>query len=115
MQFGEKVRVLCVQRSMTQQDIADCMGISVSCNTKVENEKLHVGEYTSEKITRRLAGEFNANEDKLIVSANKVPTVIQDQIRRRSRLFQTIVVLDDDKRLDQLTYELLSKSPAPRP
>lgn len=110
MQFGEKVRVLRARCAMTQQELADCMGVSVSYISKVENEKLNFGDYPSEKFIHRLAAELKADEDELLVLADKVPQVIRKQIRQRPRLFQAIAVLDD-KSLDRLTDELLNKPP----
>ncbi len=45
MLFGERIRELRVLRGLTQQVIADRMEVSVSYISKVENGKLHFGDY----------------------------------------------------------------------
>ena len=94
MQFGEKVRMLRAQRSMTQQDLADRMGVSVSYISKVENEKLHFGDYPSEKFIHKLASELKANEDELLLLADKVPASIRKRIRQRPELFRKLAAMD---------------------
>ena len=108
MQFGERVRELRVQRGLTQAIVADQMNVSVSYISKVENGKLHFGDYPSEKFIHRLAVELHADEDELMVLADKVPQRIRRQIRLRPGLFQAIAKLDD-KSLDRLTKQLVTK------
>ncbi len=105
MQFGEKVRVLRAQQAMTQQDLAECMGVSVSYISKVENEKLHFGDYPSEKFIHKLASELKADEDELLMLADKVPASIRKRIRERPDLFRKVARLDDQS-LDQLESTL---------
>ncbi|TWT52016.1 helix-turn-helix domain-containing protein [Allorhodopirellula solitaria] len=94
MQFGERVRVLRVQQAMTQQDLADCMGVSVSYISKVENGKLHFGDYPSEKFIHKLASEMKADEDELLLLADKVPASMRRRIRQRPDLFRRIARMD---------------------
>lgn len=94
MQFGEKVRILRAQKAMTQQDLADCMGVSVSYISKVENGKLHFGDYPSEKFIHKLACELQADEDELLLLADKVPAAIRRKIRQRPELFRKLAKLD---------------------
>ena len=94
MQFGEKVRILRAQKAMTQQDLADCMGVSVSYISKVENGKLHFGDYPSEKFIHKLASELKANEDELLLLADKVPASIRKRIRQRPELFRKLAAMD---------------------
>jgi len=84
------------------------MGVSVSYISKVENEALHFGDYPSEKFIYRLAAELNADEDELMVLADKVPKGIRKQIRRRPGLFQAIAKMDDQS-LDRLAKQLVRK------
>ena len=94
MQFGERVRVLRAQQAMTQQDLADCMGVSVSYISKVENGKLHFGDYPSEKFIHKLASELKADEDELLLLADKVPASIRKRIRQRPALFRKLAAMD---------------------
>ena len=101
MQLGEKVRILRAQKAMTQQDLADCMGVSVSYISKVENGKLDFGDYPSEKFIHKLAIELKADEDELLLLADKVPPSIRKRIRQRPELLRKLAKLNR-KALDAL-------------
>ncbi len=58
------------------------MHVSVSYISKVENGKLHFGDYPSEKFIHKLAGELKADEDELLLLADKVPASIRLRIRQ---------------------------------
>jgi len=107
MKFGTKVRATRIERGMTQQELARRMSVSVSYISKVENERLHFGDYPSEKFIHRLASELNTDEDELLVLADKVPVEIRKKIRQRPSLFKAIANLDDGA-LDQLTTQLVA-------
>jgi transcriptional regulator with XRE-family HTH domain len=77
--------------------VADRTGVSVSYISKVENDRLHFGDYPSEKFIHKLAGELNADEDELLILADKVPVAIRDQIRERPELFRKISLLDPER------------------
>jgi transcriptional regulator with XRE-family HTH domain len=94
MRFGERVRELRVLRGLTQHVIADRMNVSVSYISKVENEKLHFGDYPSEKFIHKLANELKADEDELLLLADKVPASIRQGIRQRPNLFRQIAKMD---------------------
>lgn len=94
MQFGERVRELRVLRGLTQQVIADRMSVSVSYISKVENGKLHFGDYPSEKFIHKLAGELQADEDELLLLADKVPASIRVRIQQRPDLFRKLAKMD---------------------
>ncbi|MFN7893294.1 MAG: helix-turn-helix domain-containing protein [Pirellula sp.] len=94
MQFGERVRELRVLRGLTQQIIADRMSVSVSYISKVENGKLHFGDYPSEKFIHKLAGELQADEDELLLLADKVPASIRVRIQQSPELFRKLAKMD---------------------
>jgi transcriptional regulator with XRE-family HTH domain len=94
MQFGERVRELRNQRGVKQADLAARMGVSVSYISKVENGKLHFGDYPSEKFIHKLAGELKADEDELLLMADKVPAAILKRIRQRPDLFRKLAAMD---------------------
>ena len=104
MQFGERVRELRVLRGLTQQTIADQMSVSVSYISKVENGKLHFGDYPSEKFIHKLAGELQADEDELLLLADKVPASIKSRIRQRPSLFRKLA------KMDKRTLDILERS-----
>jgi transcriptional regulator with XRE-family HTH domain len=101
MQFGERVRELRVLRGRTQQVIANRMNVSVSYISKVENGKLHFGDFPSEKFILKLAGELKADEDELLLLADKVPASIKVRILQRPDLFRKLAKMNT-KELDKL-------------
>ena len=105
MQFGRRVRELREQRDWTQKELADRLDVSVSYISKVENERLHFGDYPSEKFIHKLADEIEADEDELLLLADKVPPSMRQRIRERPDDFRRILSLDD-KSLDRLMTAL---------
>jgi len=105
MKFGTKVRATRIQRGMTQQELAKRMSVSVSYISKVENERLHFGDYPSEKFIHKLADELEADEDELLLLADKVPDVIRQRIRERPGLLRAIAEMDES-RLEKLSRQV---------
>ena len=105
MQFGERVRQLRTQRGVKQAELAVRMDVSVSYISKVENGKLHFGDYPSEKFIHKLAYELKADEDELLLLADKVPASIRKRIRQRPELFRKLAKLDR-KSLDAVESSL---------
>ncbi|WP_286177422.1 XRE family transcriptional regulator [Stieleria mannarensis] len=79
---------------MTQFELADHMDVNMSYNIKVENEELHFGDYPSEKFIHKLAIELKADEDELLLLADKVPALILRKIRQRPGLFHRIAKMN---------------------
>ena len=101
MLFGKRVRELREQRALTQKELARRLDVSISYVNKVENGKLHSGDYPSEKFIHKLAGELDADEDELLLLADKVPEEIRKRIRERPEAFRSIAQLSD-KQMDRL-------------
>lgn len=107
MLFGKRVRELRERRGLTQREVARRLDVSVSYVNKVENGKLHSGDYPSEKFIHKLAGEFDADEEELLL-ADKVPEQIRKRIRERPEAFRALVGLDDkvlDRMLERIEDE----------
>ena len=105
MQFGDKIRKLRTSRGLTQQAIADRMNVSVTYISKVENSKLSFGDYPSEKFIHKLAAELEADEDELLLLADKIPASMRRRIRQRPDLFRRITQMDKQA-LDALENSL---------
>jgi transcriptional regulator with XRE-family HTH domain len=105
MQFGERVRELRHQRGVKQADLATRMNVSVSYISKVENGKLHFGDYPSEKFIHKLAGELEADEDELLLLADKIPSSIRIRIQQRPDLFKRLAEMDESE-LDMVSAAL---------
>ena len=63
MKFGARVRCLRIGGGLTQRQLADRLGVSVSYISKVENERLRFGDYPSEKFIHMLAESLGADEE----------------------------------------------------
>lgn len=110
MQFGERVRELRLEKQLTQRELADRLGVSFTYVSKVENEKLHFGNYPSEKFIHRLADELEADENELLLLADKVPADIRQRIRDKPEAFR-ILAKADDKTLDKAVKIVESDNP----
>jgi len=81
------------------------LDVSVSYISKVENEKLHFGDYPSAKFIHKLADELDADEDELLLLADKVPEELRKRIREKPEAFRVVASLDDaslDKLVDRI-------------
>ena len=114
MQFGQRVRVLRVERGLTQQQLADRVGVSTSYICKVENHRLRFGDYPSEKFIHKLAAELGADESELLLLAEKVPESIRKRIRQRPEAFAAFAACDDAT-IDRLLAGITSESGATDP
>ncbi len=101
MQFGDRVRAIREQLGITQKELANRLAVSPSYLNKVEKSRLHFGDYPSSKFIHRLAEELDADEDELLLLADKVPAEIRQRIREKPEVFR-ILANADDKTLDQV-------------
>ena len=96
MQFGDRVRQLRKQQRLTQRELAAKIGVSDTYISKVENENLHFGDFPSEKFIHKLADVLDADEEELLLLADKVPAGIRKRVRERPEAFRTLAGLDDE-------------------
>ena len=108
MQFGERVRELRQQQDLHQGDLAERIGVSVSYISKVENDNLHFGDHPSAKFIHKLADELDADEDELLLLADKVPEGLRKRIREKPDAFRVVASLDN-KSLDKLVEQIESR------
>ena len=101
MQFGARVKQLREQLQWTQKELAELLDVSVSYISKVENERLHFGDYPSAKFIHKLAEELETEEDELLLMADKIPERIRRRIRERPEAFRQLADLDD-RTIDRL-------------
>lgn len=114
MHFGERVRQLRKQRGLTQRGLAESIGVSDTYISKVENESLHFGDYPSEKFIHKVAAVLEADEEELLLLADKVPAAIRKRVRERPEAFRTLAGLDD-KTLNGLLAQVNVKKSKARP
>ena len=108
MQFGERIRELRESHGWTQKELSDRLGVSISYISKVENERLHFGDYPSEKFVHKLAGELDADENELLLLSDRVPDALRQRIRERPEVFNAVADLDN-KSMDQLMQQIARK------
>ena len=96
MRFGERVRELRKLRGLTQQQLADRLAVSLSYVSKVENQRLNVGEYPSESFVHKLADVLGADENELLVLTERVPPAIRRRVIERPEAFGRLAELDDE-------------------
>jgi transcriptional regulator with XRE-family HTH domain len=101
MRFGEKVRALRTAKGLSLRALGQRLGVSYAYISKVENGKLAFGDYPSEDLIRRLAAALGADEEELLLLAEKIPEPIRRRCFERPDAFRLIARLDD-KRLDRV-------------
>ena len=112
MHFGEKIRELRRAKNFGQRGLANAVGTSFTYISKIENRKLDFGDYPSVERIRRLAQALDADEDELLLLAEKIPEQIRRRVLQRPAVFRKLATLDDAT-LDGLLVQL-GKSPASR-
>lgn len=95
MRFGERVRELRLQRKLTQQKLAEKVGVTVGYISKVEKERLQFGDYPSEKFIHKLAEALQCDEDELLLMTDRVPPAIQCRVLERPDLFRQLAEMSD--------------------
>lgn len=95
MQFAERVRQLRQERDLTQRQLAALLDVTFTYISKVENGKLHHGDYPSEAFILKLGEVLDADTDELLLLADKVPPQIKKRILERPEVFQFVASLDD--------------------
>ena len=101
MRFGERVRALRAAKGYSQRGLAQLVGVSFAYVSKVESGKLDFGDYPSADLIRRLATALDAEEDELLLLAEKIPEAIRRRFFERPDAFRQIARLDD-RRLDRV-------------
>ncbi len=93
MRFGDRVRELRLQRKLTQQKLAEKVGVTVGYISKVEKERLQFGDFPSEKFIHKLADALQCDEDELLLMTDRVPEAIQKRILELPGIFKKLVEL----------------------
>ena len=101
MTFGETVRQLRHAKQLTLRDLAAKVGVGFTYISKIENHKLEDGHEPSEKLIHKLAIELDANDEELLLLAEKVPEPIRKRVCERPEVFRVIAGMSD-KQMDRL-------------
>src|SRR5947209_15145622 len=105
MTFGERVRELRKGKNLTLRELAVKVKVNFTYLSKIENQKLSFGEYPSEDLIRKLAKVLGAEEDELLLLAQKIPEDIKKRVIERPDAFRKFAALDD-KTIDKLLEDL---------
>ena len=109
MTFGERVRELRNAKGWSLRDLAEQVGVGFTYLSRVENGRLNYGDYPSNALIHRLADSLDADEEELLVLAERVPDRIRQRVLERPDVFGRLADLDD-RSLDRVIAALDSGS-----
>lgn len=95
MTFGETIRDLRQKKQLTLRDLAAKVGVGFTYISKIENHKLEEGHSPSERLIHKLAIELDADEEQLLLLAEKVPEPIRKRVVERPDVFRVVASLND--------------------
>lgn len=101
MTFGERVRGLRKAKGLTLRALAGQVGVNFTYLSKIECGKLDFGDYPGEGLIVKLAKALEADEEELMLLAEKVPDSIRRRVIERPDAFRQLAKLDD-KALDRV-------------
>jgi len=93
--FGEQVRELRKTKGFTLRELGTKVGVGFTYLSRVENGRLNYGDYPSEELIHWLAGTVDADEDELLILAEKIPGRIRQRVFERPDEFRAIAELSD--------------------
>ena len=105
MRFGERLRQLRQEKSLTLRDLAGEVGVDFTYLSKIENGKLLFGDYPSERLICLMATVLEADPDELLILAEKIPEPIRKRFLERPDAFLKLAAVDD-KTLDGLVDQV---------
>lgn len=94
--FGQRIRELRQEKGWTLRQLAPKVGVGFTYLSKVETGKLDFGDYPSEALIHRLAYALNADEEELLILADKIPQPIRKRFKERPDAFRQLAALDDN-------------------
>lgn len=112
MTFGNRVRDLRRQKGWTLRDLAEKVGVGFTYLSRVENERLNYGDYPSDALIHRLADALGAEEEELLILAQRVPAPVKERVLQRPDAFCAFATCDDAT-LDRLMAQI-GRTPMPR-
>jgi transcriptional regulator with XRE-family HTH domain len=105
MTFGEHVRKLRRAKGLSLRDVASKVGVGFTYLSRVETGNMTYGDYPSEALIHRLADALGADEDELLLLAEKIPDPVRKRVLQRPDAFRAFAACDDqtlDMLMDQL-------------
>lgn len=105
MTFGERIRQLRHAKGLTLRDLAPLVGVGFTYLSKIENGRLEYGDYPSAALVHRLADVLEADEEELVLLAERVPERIRKRVLERPEVFAALADCDD-KTLDSVMRQI---------
>jgi transcriptional regulator with XRE-family HTH domain len=105
MTFGKRILELRTAKNLTQREVADKIGINFTYLSKIENDKLQQDTFPGEDTIKKLAEALGANEDELLLLAQRIPDSIRQRVIQRPDAFRKVASLDDET-LNKLLGEI---------
>ena len=105
MKFGERVRALRHAKGWTLRDLAAQVDVGFTYLSRIENERLNYGDYPSDALIHRLADVLDADEEQLLILAQRIPEPIHKRVLQRPDAFRAFANCDD-KTLDRLMTQI---------
>lgn len=96
MRFGERLRELRQSKNLSQRDLAEQVGVNFTYISKIENENLDFAQFPGEELIRKLAKALDADEDELLILAQKIPEQIKRRVMERPDAFRKFANLNDE-------------------
>ena len=101
MKFGDRVRALRKAKGWSLRVLAEKVEVGFTYLSRVENERLNFGDYPSDALIHRLAAALEADEEELLILAERVPDRIRKRVIQRPDVFGALANCDD-KTLDKV-------------
>jgi transcriptional regulator with XRE-family HTH domain len=105
MTFGQRLRELRKSKNLGQRPLAERVGINFTYLSKIENERLDFAPFPGEELIRRLAKALDADEDELMLLAEKIPEQVRTRVLQRPDAFRAFAACDDET-LDRLMVRI---------
>ena len=112
MTFGERVRQMRCSKDWSLRDLASKVGVGFTYLSRVETGTMTYGDYPSEALIHRLADALDADEDEMLLLAEKIPQQVRQRVLQRPDAFRAFATCDDAT-LDKL-MAVIGETPTPR-
>lgn len=110
--FGKRIRQLRHAKEWSLRDLAEKVCVGFTYLSRVENERLNFGDYPSDALIHRLADALEADEEELLILAQRVPSPVKKRVLQRPDAFRAFAACDDAT-LDKLMVQI-GQAPTPR-
>lgn len=109
MTFGERVRELRHAKGWSLRDLAAKVDVGFTYLSRVETGRMNFGDYPSDALIHRLADALDADEEELLVLAERIPERIKERVLQRPDVFGALADCDD-KTLDRVLGTIGAKA-----